>query len=105
KATFETDLEALKRKGTLVVYGTASGMPELKISQLTPKNLNLLKPTVMGYLCTRREVERYAEELFGLLIRGRVSIRVHKEYQLQEARQAQKDLGSRKTSGKLLLKL
>lgn len=90
KATLETNLAGLQRKGTLVMHGTASGDPgkDFRISCLTPKNIRFLKQTVMNYLASRDEVDSYAGQVFDALASESVSVRISKEYALQDAGQA-----------------
>jgi len=43
---FEQDLKMIKRKGTIVSYGNASGPVEnVRLLQLTEKNVSVLRPT------------------------------------------------------------
>ena len=43
---FEQDLRMIKRKGTIVSYGNASGPVEnVRLLQLTEKNIKVLRPT------------------------------------------------------------
>lgn len=106
KATFDSDLEMVARKGTLVVFGNASGaVPPFDILKLGPKNVRVMRPVVMNYLTTREELEMYADELFGLITGGKVKVGVHGVYPLAEAERAHEDLEGRKTTGKLLLQI
>ncbi|KAL1862987.1 hypothetical protein VTK73DRAFT_6503 [Phialemonium thermophilum] len=105
KATFDKDLEMIARKGTLIMFGNASGgVPPLDILRLSGKNVKLLRPTLYNYIATREEFETYTKELFGLLESGKVSLDIHKVYPLKDVAQAHSDLEGRKTTGKLLLK-
>lgn len=87
-STFEGDLEVLNRKGTLASFGNASGaVPPFAISRLAPKNIKVARPQLYGYVATREEFVGYAEELFGLVKEGRVKVRIHKEYKLDDVKQ------------------
>lgn len=66
--------------------------------------MKLMRPTLFTYLATREELETYSNELFGLLLSGKVVVDIHKVYPLKEVGQAHSDLEGRKTTGKLLLK-
>ena len=91
KDTFELDLECLKRKGTLVSFGNASGaVPPLTIAKLSPKNVKLLRPTLFNYISTREEYETYADELFNMMLKDNMTARVHKVYPLEDVQQAHK---------------
>ncbi|OLL24163.1 putative quinone oxidoreductase [Neolecta irregularis DAH-3] len=104
KDTFETSLECVKRKGTLISFGSASGVvPPISISRLSPKNVKLLRPSLFGYITTKAEWDRHSTDLIQLLQNGSLKIRIHEIYPLGEASRAHIDLESRGTTGKLLL--
>lgn len=104
-STFDGDIEVLARKGSLVSFGNASGaVPPIKLAVISPKNLKLLRPGLFGYIVTREEFVQYADELLALLKGGKVKVNIE-TYPLGEAAKAQADLESRKTTGKLLLKI
>ncbi|TQB76959.1 NADPH:quinone reductase [Monascus purpureus] len=105
KDTWEGSLEVVKRKGTIVWFGNASGpVPPLNLAILSPKCVKVARPMLFGYIQTREEFEFYTNELFNLLKSGQLKVRIHKIYPLAEAAQAQSDLEARKTTGKLLLR-
>lgn len=48
---FENNFKMIKRKGTIVVVGAASGMPEpFSVVKLVEKNIKLLRPTYVLHL-------------------------------------------------------
>ncbi|OJJ50891.1 hypothetical protein ASPZODRAFT_148279 [Penicilliopsis zonata CBS 506.65] len=105
KDTWEGSLEAVKRKGTIVWFGNASGpVPPLPLNKLSPKCVKIARPTLFGYIETREEFEFYVNELFRLLQSGQLKVKIHKIYPLEEVAQAHKDLEGRKSTGKLLLR-
>ncbi|OAQ65960.1 quinone oxidoreductase [Pochonia chlamydosporia 170] len=105
-ATFDADLEMIALKGYLVSFGNASGaVPPLSILKLAAKNVNLLRPTVNGYVAERKDLEKYSAELFELVSSGKVNLAIHDVYPLQEVGRAHSDLESRKTTGKLLISI
>lgn len=63
-----------------------------------------MRPVVNGYVATREELEKYSNELFNLVTSGKIEVKVHEVYPLADAKRAQADIESRKTTGKLLLK-
>lgn len=79
-------------------------MPPFDILRLGPKNLKIMRPVVNNYVAERDELEKYAGELFDMLVSGKVKLDVHKTYALKDAAQAHEDLEGRKTTGKLLIK-
>ncbi|SPN98467.1 related to NADPH2:quinone reductase [Cephalotrichum gorgonifer] len=106
KATFDSDLEMIARKGTLIVFGNASGaVPPFDILRLGPKNVKVMRPVVTNYLTTREEFETYTTELFEFISSGKVKVAIHEVYPLAEAARAHTDLEGRATTGKLLLKI
>ncbi|GFP57479.1 probable quinone oxidoreductase [Trichoderma asperellum] len=106
KATFDADLQMIALKGHLISFGNASGaVPPVNILQLGPKNVKLMRPIVNGYVSERADLEKYTAELFDLVISKKVEVKIHNIYSLKDAAQAHIDLESRKTTGKLLLKI
>ncbi|KAK4238670.1 hypothetical protein C8A03DRAFT_14887 [Achaetomium macrosporum] len=106
KATFEADLEMVARKGTVVVFGNASGpVPPVDLFKLGAKNVKLMRPRLFGYIETQEELDVYTRELFDLLLTGKVNVKVHEVYSLKDVARAHSDLEGRKTTGKLLLKV
>ncbi|GFF64004.1 quinone oxidoreductase [Aspergillus lentulus] len=105
KDTWEGSLEVVKRKGTIVWFGNASGpVPPLPLNKLSPKCVKVARPTLFGYIETREEFEFYVNELFNLLQSGQLKVKIHKVYPLEQIQQAHIDLEGRKTTGKSLLK-
>jgi NADPH2:quinone reductase len=89
RATFEGDLKVLKRKGSLVLFGNASGVVEpFQLNRLSEKNLKVMRPKVLGYLATDDEWKIYSDNLVKLLVEKKVEVRIHKTYSLAEAIQA-----------------
>ncbi|GAA5947829.1 hypothetical protein JCM3765_001101 [Sporobolomyces pararoseus] len=108
KDTFEMDFELLRRKGTLVTLGNASGPVEpFAPLKLGPKNLKVCRPVLNQYVYTADEFHSYASELFEIVKQGHLKLAVHGEYSLttEGIKQSQIDITGRKTSGKLLIKV
>ncbi|KAK4196296.1 putative quinone oxidoreductase [Triangularia verruculosa] len=107
KATFGTvDLDVVARKGTIIVFGNASGAVEpVDLFRLMPKNIKIMRPSMPGYITTPEEREGFTTELFDLLVTGKIHANIHHVYPLKDVAQAHIDLESRKTTGKLLLKV
>ena len=105
KDTWEGSLDAIRRKGTVVFYGSSSGpVPPFSLQKLTAKNATILRPTLMNYT-VGEELLYYANEVFKAIAAGDLNVKKYKIYPLQEVQDAHKDLAGRKTTGKLLLKL
>jgi len=98
----------LRRKGTLVSVGNASGaVPPFAPLKLSEKNLKLLRPVLGNYTYTLSEKLYYSSKLWSLVESGTMKPIVHKEYPFtaEGAQQAQKDLAGGKTVGKVLIKV
>jgi NADPH2:quinone reductase len=106
KATFDKDLEVLRPRGYLVLFGGSSGaVPPFDLIKLSQKgSLFITRPTLAHYTLTREELEWRANDVLQAIVRGDLKLRIHKVYPLAEAAQAHRDLEGRKTTGKLLLK-
>ena len=106
KATFDKDLNVLRPRGYLVLFGGSSGaVPPFDLIKLSQKgSLFITRPTLAHYTATREELEWRANEVLQSIARGELKLRIHKVYPLAEAEQAHRDLEGRKTTGKLLLK-
>ena len=106
KDTFDKDLNVLRTRGYLVLFGASSGaVPPFDLIKLSQKgSLFITRPTLAHYTATREELEWRANDLMQMIVRGELKLRIHQVYSLEEAQQAHKDLEGRKTTGKLLLK-
>lgn len=63
-----------------------------------------MRATVMQYTVTREELDYYTDLLFDYLKAGKLTVNIHKTYDLKDIQQVHKDLEGRVTTGKLLLK-
>ena len=106
KATFDKDLNVLRPRGYLVLFGGSSGaVPPFDLIKLSQKgSLFITRPTLGHYTATREELEWRANDVLQMIVRGELKLRIHKTYSLEDAAQAHRDLEGRKTTGKLLLK-
>jgi NADPH2:quinone reductase len=105
KTTFEKDLNLLRPRGYLVLFGAASGpVPPFDPIKLSQKgSLFLTRPFLAHYIATREELTARAVDLFQMIAAGKLNLRIKHVYKLAEAPQAHRDLEARKTTGKLLL--
>lgn len=105
KDTFDKDLNVLRPRGYLVLFGGASGaVPPFDLIKLSQKgSLYITRPTLAHYTASREELEWRARDVLQMIVRGDLKLRIHKTYPLEEAQQAHRDLEGRKTTGKLLL--
>jgi NADPH2:quinone reductase len=105
KTTFEDSLNCLRPRGLLALFGGSSGpVPPFDLIQLSGKgSLFITRPTLWHYVATRAELEQRAGDVLGWAAKGELKLRMEHVYPLAEAAQAQTDLESRKTTGKILL--
>ncbi|MDX1431571.1 MAG: quinone oxidoreductase [Gammaproteobacteria bacterium] len=107
KATFEGSLRSLARRGTLALFGGASGAVE----SVTPLDLAeagsifLTRPHMADYMCDADEVSWRAGEMLDLAASGGLALRIDRELPLAEAAAAHRVMESRGTTGKLVLAL
>jgi NADPH2:quinone reductase len=105
KDTFMNSLSALKIRGTLVLFGASSGaVPPFDVNELQNHgSAYLTRPTLGHYTATRDELLWRSGDLFKWIDAGQLKVRIDRVYKLSQAAQAQIDLASRNTAGKLLL--
>ena len=107
KATFAKDLNVLRPRGYLVLFGGSSGaVPPFDLIKLSQKgSLYITRPTLVNYVATREDLEWRSGEILDLVGSGALKVRIHQTYALEDAAKAHRDLEGRKTTGKLLLKI
>jgi NADPH:quinone reductase len=105
QATFDGSLASVRTRGTLVLFGAASGpVPPFDPRRLEHAgSLFLTRPTLRHYTATREELLARATDVLSRVADGSLEVRIGGRRPLEEARQAQEDLAGRRTTGKLLL--
>ncbi|MDQ0734280.1 quinone oxidoreductase family protein [Arthrobacter agilis] len=103
--TFDESLRSLRIRGTLVLFGAASGpVPPFDVQRLNSGgSLFVTRPTLAHYLLTPEERRWRSEELFGAVAAGQLDVRIGARYALADAARAHEDLQARRTTGKVLL--
>jgi NADPH2:quinone reductase len=101
KDTFAASLDSVRRRGLVVVVGTASGpVAPLDVTQLAIKgSVYVTRPALADYIADPAEKSELANEVFGHVAAGRIRIEINQRYALEDAVQAHRDLESRKTTG------
>jgi NADPH2:quinone reductase len=105
KTTFLKGLDCLAPRGMMVLCGQSSG----PVAPFDPQLLNqkgslfLTRPTLAHYVRTREELLHRANELFGWVAEGSLSVRIGREFPLAAAAEAHSELEARRTTGKVLL--
>lgn len=105
KTTFLKGLNVLRPRGTMALYGQASG----KVDPIDPQILNqkgslfLSRPSLAHHTGSHKEITGRASDLFGWIADGKLTARIDQTFPLAEAAAAHRYLEGRKTKGKLLL--
>ncbi len=104
-STFEASLASLAVRGTLALFGAASG----PVPPFDPQRLNaagsvfLTRPNLAHHTRTPDEFSWRAGELLTAISDGTLTVTVSNRYDLREAEQAHRDLQGRQTVGSVVL--
>jgi NADPH2:quinone reductase len=103
--TFLDSLACLRRRGTMVTYGNATGPVAPFECALLAKlgSLYVTRPTLFDYVATREELLARAAELFDIVAAGKVRVEIGQRYPLREAAAAHRDIAARRTTGSTVL--
>jgi len=104
KDTLMASLDSLRPRGTLVSNGTSSGPVVIDTSLLAGKgSLWLTRPAMVHYAKPRAQMLAMADELFGLVLTGKIRSEPSQSYALADAADAHRALESRQTVGATVL--
>ena len=104
KDTLEASLNCLQPRGALVSNGTSSGPVILDTMQLAAKgSLWVTRPAMMHYIMPRAHMLEMADEVFGMVLAGKIKSEASQTFPLEEAADAHRALESRKTVGATVL--
>ena len=104
KDTLAASLDCLQPRGTLVSNGTASGPVVIDTRQLAAKgSLWLTRPAMMHYIMPRAHMLEMADEVFAMVLAGKIRSEPAQSFALEEAAQAHRMLESRKSVGATVL--
>jgi NADPH2:quinone reductase len=105
KDTFPASLDCLSPRGMFVSFGNASGaIAAFDILLLAQKgSLYATRPTLATYTANRAAMLAMSEEMFSLVLAGKLTNEARQTYALKDAAQAHRDLQSRKTTGAIIL--
>lgn len=105
KTTFDQDLNCLRPRGYLALFGASSGpVPLFDLSKLAQKgSLFITRPTLVHHIASHEELQQRATDVLNMIASGKLKLRIEHLYALKDAQQAHRDLEGRKTTGKLLL--
>ncbi|NIB40832.1 quinone oxidoreductase [Pseudomaricurvus alkylphenolicus] len=103
--TFLPSIQCVKRRGTLVNFGTSSGLvPDLDMSlPYRAGSIYVTRASVIDYTVTREEVVESANAVWDVIKAGGLTVNVNQTYSLKDAAKAHADLEARKTTGSTVL--
>ncbi|MDQ0593850.1 NADPH2:quinone reductase [Chryseobacterium ginsenosidimutans] len=102
KATFNESLKSIKNEGTIVLFGSSSGTPDIDEETLKAKNIKLIRPALGNYLKDKASIQSAAAEMFEALRNGILGEINPTVYPLSEAAKAHQDLESGNTKGSII---
>ena len=105
KDTFDGSLASLRTRGTLVLFGGASGqVPPFDLQRLNAGgSLTVVRPKLGDYLLNAQERAWRATEVFNAAAAGHLTARIGARFPLAEAGAAHTALQGRLTTGKVIL--
>ncbi|HVV68771.1 MAG TPA: quinone oxidoreductase [Gammaproteobacteria bacterium] len=106
KTTFTKDLEAVRIRGCICLYGSASGPADpFPPNSLQAKALTLAGGTLINFITTREEMLTRAAAVIDGMRAGWLKLKIGQIFPLAQAAEAQRLLESRKTIGKIILEV
>lgn len=103
-ATFDKSLQCLRPRGMMVTFGQSSGPIEpFDLGTLAAHgSLFLTRPSLMHYTAEREDLLAHAADLFDVVVKKAVSVRISKRFRLEDAAEAHRQLEARKTTGSII---
>eukprot|EP00668_Euglena_longa_P028930 GGOE01036264.1.p1 GENE.GGOE01036264.1~~GGOE01036264.1.p1 ORF type:complete len:336 (+),score=91.56 GGOE01036264.1:35-1009(+) len=103
--TFLKSLDCLQSRGTMVVFGNASGpVPPFDVRLLGAKgSLFLTRPSLFDYIAKREDLEALFTQMVEVISSGKVAIPVSQTFPLRDAAAAHEALEGRSTTGATVL--
>ncbi len=105
RSTFDKSLNCLRPRGTLALFGQASGaVGPLQLQRLNAGgSLFVTRPSLVHHTLTREELLGRARDVFEMVVSGELNVRIDREFPLSAAAEAHSRLEGRLSTGKLLL--
>lgn len=107
KDTWDKSLDCLRPFGLMASFGNASGpVPPFAPGSLAGKgSLYVTRQTLFTHIATRESTQAMANDLFDVVVSGKVQINIDQTYPLEQIQQAHIDLEARNTTGCTILTL
>jgi NADPH2:quinone reductase len=105
KDTWETSLDCVAQRGLLVSFGNSSGaVSGVNLGALAQKgSLYVTRPTLASYADTSERLQTMADDLFGMIASGKITVDIGRQFALKDAAKAQQALAGRQTTGSTIL--
>ncbi|MGO3327051.1 quinone oxidoreductase family protein [Gordonia sp. (in: high G+C Gram-positive bacteria)] len=101
RTTFDASIASTAVRGTVVLFGAASGpVPPFDLQRLNSAgSLSVTRPTLAHFVADRAELTWRADEFFGAIADGVLHVCVGQRFDLTDAAEAHRALESRATTG------
>eukprot|EP00898_Chlorokybus_atmophyticus_P003314 jgi/Chlat1/3984/Chrsp26S04220 len=104
KSTFVKNFNVLAPRGTVVLFGAASGAPDpLDLNLLSKGSYIVTRPSLFDYIRQPGELDQRAGEVFKWIQAGQLKININDVLPLADAKAAHDRIQGQGTTGKLLL--
>jgi NADPH:quinone reductase len=105
KDTFPASLDCLSPRGLFVSFGASSGpIAAFNLGLLAPRgSLYATRPTLFTYAAKRADMLAMADDMFALVLAGKIKSEARQTFALKDAADAHRALESRKTTGATVL--
>ncbi len=107
KDTWDQSLDCLQPFGLMVSFGNSSGpVDPFSPAILGPKgSVYVTRQTLFTHIATRERTQQMADELFDVVLSGKVKIHIDQTFPLAQVQDAHRALEARKTTGCTILTL
>jgi len=105
KDTFPASLDCVSPRGLFVSFGASSGpIAAFNLGLLAPRgSLYVTRPTLFTYAARRADMLAMADDMFALVLAGKIKSEARQTFALKDAADAHRALESRKTTGATVL--
>jgi NADPH2:quinone reductase len=106
KTTFPLNFEAIKLRGDIVIYGSASGQAEpMSANAYQIKSVSVHGGSLFNFIREKEELQMRAKAVLDGLKEGWLQLHIERVLPLQDAAKAQELLQNRETVGKIVLQV
>ena len=105
--TIEGSIASLRRRGTVINYGGASGLVQAvnPLALAEAGSVFFTRPHLADYMSTRAEILSRTDDLFARWAQGDLAVTIDRTLPLPQAAQAHRIIEGGQTRGKLLLQI